>query len=126
MIEKFVIITNQRSGSNLLVSMLDDHPQIKCFGESMRITPQWMKEQGYRGVLEILGKVDKVYKDDRYRFAYPYEFVRTVFDTAPALGTSRKRGMRAIGIHRSCAASHVVTAIALRCRTRSTSRMAGI
>ena len=79
--EKFVIVTNRRSGSNLLVSMLNSHPQIKCFRELMRATPRGMKKQGYRGVFRILDKVDAVYKNDRYRFGHPFEFVQTVFDS---------------------------------------------
>jgi LPS sulfotransferase NodH len=81
--EKFVIITNQRSGSNLLVSMLNSHPEIKCFGELMRATPRWMKIKGYRGALTILEKVDPAFKSDRHRFANPGEFVQAVFATAP-------------------------------------------
>ena len=33
MISRFVIITMQRSGSTMLRSMLDNHPEISCFGE---------------------------------------------------------------------------------------------
>ena len=79
--EKFVIITNQRSGSNLLVSMLNSHPEIKCFGELMRATPRWMKKKGYRGVLTVLEKVDEAYRSDAHRFAQPGEFIEAVFDT---------------------------------------------
>ncbi len=83
MATNFVIITNQRSGSNMLVSMLDSHPQIRCFGELMRVTPDWMKRDGYRGVLRVLDQVDQIYKEDQYRFQHPYEFVRAAFATAP-------------------------------------------
>ena len=79
---KFVIVTNQRSGSNMLVSMINSHPDIKCFGELMRITPDWMKRDGYRGALRILEKVNHVYRDDVYRFSHPYDFVNAVFSTA--------------------------------------------
>ena len=30
---KFVVLTQARTGSNMLVSMLDSHPGVKCFGE---------------------------------------------------------------------------------------------
>jgi len=80
---RFVIVTNRRSGSNMLVSMLDNHPEIKCFGELMRRTPRWMKRKGYRGALRVLEKVDAIYKSDRYRFDHPYEFVQAAFETAP-------------------------------------------
>lgn len=32
---KFVIVTSQRLGSNMLVSMIDSHPQIRYFGEQI-------------------------------------------------------------------------------------------
>jgi len=80
---KFVIITNQRSGSNMLVSMLDGHPEVKCLGELMRVTPEWMKHDGYRGVLTILEKVDPKFKDDNYRFSNPDEFVHEAFKIFP-------------------------------------------
>jgi LPS sulfotransferase NodH len=79
---KFVIVTNQRSGSNMLVSMLNEHPDIKCFGELMRATPRWMKKKGYRGALKVLEKVDPVFKDDSYRFGHPDDFVHAVFETS--------------------------------------------
>jgi hypothetical protein len=63
--------------------MLDSHPEIKCLGELMRPTPGWMKQDGYRGALRVLEKVDPVYKDDNYRFDHPYEFVQAVLETAP-------------------------------------------
>lgn len=81
--QKFVIITMQRSGSNMLVTMLDSHPEIKCFGELMRKTPGWMRKQGYRGALRILDKVDPVYRKDAYRFAHPYDFVEAAYATKP-------------------------------------------
>jgi hypothetical protein len=63
--------------------MLDSHPEIECFGELMRPTPNWMKRDGYRGALRVLEKVDPAYKDDNYRFDHPYEFVQAVLETAP-------------------------------------------
>jgi hypothetical protein len=80
---KFVIVTSQRSGSNMLVSMIDSHPQIRCFGELMRVTPDWMKRDGYRGVLRMLEKVDPVYREDTFRFAHPHDFVNAVFSLVP-------------------------------------------
>jgi len=79
---RFVIVTHQRSGSNMLVSMLDSHPEIKCFGELMRATPGWMRREGYRGALRTLEKVDPIFREDHYRFSHPYEFVEAVFETA--------------------------------------------
>lgn len=81
-VSKFVIITMQRSGSNMLGTMLDSHPQIVCFGELMRKTPKWMLKQGYKGALKILEVLDE-FKDDKVRFARPYDFVNAVFATEP-------------------------------------------
>jgi Sulfotransferase family len=79
----FVIVTHQRSGSNMLVSMLNNHPEIRCFNELMRPTARWMKRDGYRGALRILEKVDAAFQKDRYRFGHPYEFVHAAFKTVP-------------------------------------------
>jgi LPS sulfotransferase NodH len=84
---KFVIITNQRSGSNMLVSMLNSHPEIMCYGELFRVTPDWMKREGYQGALSVLDEVDPKFKDDNYRFSHPEKFVKAVFnlDRGPKL-----------------------------------------
>lgn len=86
MASRFVIITAQRSGSNMLTSLLDDHPQIACWGELMRPTPRWMRKQGYRGALKVLDRLDARYRDDSVRFAYPYDFVESVYGLPPASG----------------------------------------
>ncbi len=33
-LQRFVVLSNARSGSNMLQSMLDEHPQVTCFGEA--------------------------------------------------------------------------------------------
>lgn len=68
----------------MLGTLLNSHPQIKCFGELMRKTPRWMLEQGYRGALRILDKLDE-YKDDQVRFSRPYDFINAVFATKPKI-----------------------------------------
>ena len=40
----------------MLVGMLNRHPQIKCLGELMRPTPEYMLRTGYRDVLTVLEK----------------------------------------------------------------------
>ena len=32
-LQRFVVLSNARSGSNMLVTMLDGHPEVRCFGE---------------------------------------------------------------------------------------------
>jgi hypothetical protein len=73
--KRFVLLAMPRSGSNMLVSLLDTHPEIDCFGELMRITPDWMRREGYRGALLSLEHVDPKYQDDAVRFANPGAFV---------------------------------------------------
>jgi len=70
----------------MLTTVLDDHPQIACFGELMRRTPGWMREQGYRGALRVLEQVEQRFQDDRERFANPYEFVERVYSLKWAAG----------------------------------------
>jgi hypothetical protein len=59
----------------MLVSLLNRHPEIDCFGELMRATPDWMRRDGYRGTLRSLKHVDPKYRDDAVRFASPRLFV---------------------------------------------------
>lgn len=33
---KFIVLTRSRTGSNLLVSMLNSHPDVRCGGEELR------------------------------------------------------------------------------------------
>lgn len=35
-VERFMILAHRRTGSNLLVSLLNSHPQLRCFGEVFR------------------------------------------------------------------------------------------
>lgn len=78
MVSRFVVLSMPRTGSNMLVSLLDGHPAISCFGELMRKTPQWMREQGYRGALRNLEYVDPRFREDAVRFAEPRAFVDAV------------------------------------------------
>lgn len=77
---RFVILATPRTGSNMLVSLLNDHPEVTCFGELMRATPKWMLKQGYRGALRSLEDVDPRWRDDRTRFADPEGFVDEVIE----------------------------------------------
>ena len=83
LMNQFVIVTAPRSGSNMLVGMLNRHPHIKCLGELMRPTPEYMLRTGYRDVLTVLEKVDPKFKDDDYRLSNAESFVREVFSLFP-------------------------------------------
>ncbi|MEL6311170.1 MAG: sulfotransferase, partial [Pseudomonadota bacterium] len=74
----FLILTEQRSGSTMLVHILREHPRVRCFGELMRKTPAWMKLKGYKGQLRILEKLDRKWRKDRYRMAHAEAFRDTV------------------------------------------------
>lgn len=79
----FLILTEQRSGSTMLVHILREHPRVRCFGELMRKTPAWMKLKGYKGQLRILEKLDRKWRKDRYRMAHAEAFRDTVYATEP-------------------------------------------
>ncbi|MEM6334422.1 MAG: sulfotransferase [Planctomycetota bacterium] len=79
----FLILTEQRSGSTMLVHMLREHPRVRCFGELMRRTPKWMRERGYKGQLRVLDDLDPKWRDDRYRFANGETFRDLVYATEP-------------------------------------------
>ena len=73
----------------MLVSLLDAHPEIHCFGELMRRTPGWMLRDGYSGALRSLERVDPKYRDDAVRFEIPRAFVDEVMAklaTEPIVG----------------------------------------
>lgn len=78
----------------MLSHMLHQHPQIACYGELMRKTQPWMLEQGYRGALRHLDKVDPKFKDDDYRFSNPYEFIEAVYSVR-----RRKKPVRGFKLH---------------------------
>lgn len=76
---QFVILTAPRSGSNMLVSVLDSHPDITCFGELMRKTPPNMVNDGYRGALKTLEEIHPRFREDEVRLGAPREFIKEVF-----------------------------------------------
>jgi hypothetical protein len=83
------MLTLQRSGSDMLRSVLDAHPEVTCFGELMLKTPRDMSQQGYRGTLRILERVDPKFRRDSVRFAHPRAFVDEVMAklaTTPVAG----------------------------------------
>lgn len=52
---KFVVLTQARTGSNMLVSMLDKHPEVRCIGEAFNPVSafgyeNWMKKSRLRKV----------------------------------------------------------------------------
>jgi hypothetical protein len=87
--QRFVLLSSQRSGSNMLRSLLNEHSEVTCFGELMRKTPLRMRARGYRGALQALEHVNKKYRSDSVRFAHPRDFVDDVMAklaTTPIVG----------------------------------------
>jgi LPS sulfotransferase NodH len=87
MSERFVILTAPRSGSNMLVGLLEQHPGVRCFGELMRQTPAWYatgeREPRPESVLHVFGALRDRYPDDDARYADPYGFVEAAYATSP-------------------------------------------
>lgn len=79
----FVILTEQRSGSTMLVHTLRRHPAVCCFGELLRKTPRWMLLKGYKGQLRVIERVDPKWRKDRHRFAHAEAFRDAVYATEP-------------------------------------------
>jgi LPS sulfotransferase NodH len=87
--QRFVVLSSQRSGSNMLRSLLNAHPEVTCFGELMRRTPRKMRNQGYRGALRALEHVDEKFRTDSVRFSHPRTFIDEVMAklvTTPVAG----------------------------------------
>ncbi|MEM1209968.1 MAG: sulfotransferase [Planctomycetota bacterium] len=83
MSQHFVILTEQRSGSTMLVHILREHPAVRCFGELLRKTPKWMLLKGYKGQLRILEELDPKWRKDRHRLAHPEAFRDVAYATDP-------------------------------------------
>lgn len=72
--KKFVILATPRTGSNMLVSALNSHPQINCHGELFRknISSQPI------GSVKVINLVRKQFGDEKYRYNHPIEFLDDV------------------------------------------------
>ena len=82
---QFVVLASARTGSNMLVSLLDQHPQVRCVGEAFN--PQssfgyqrWVARTGLRRLVS--------------RFANDYCVTEYL---ASLLSTREKPGARAVG-----------------------------
>ncbi len=72
----FVLIASQRTGSNMLVSVLDSHPSIRCHGELFR-----RKNVKGVGALKVLSEIDDVYASEEYREQHYREYLDAVRST---------------------------------------------
>ena len=79
--QKFVLLSTPRTGSNMLVSALSSHPEIQCFGELFR---RHSKNSTYG--LEVLHDIAQRFSGESYRHAHPLEYMSAVFSTAKDVG----------------------------------------
>lgn len=73
--KKFVIISTQRSGSTLLRTSLDSHPEVRCHGEVF--LPHYGGEQGYKDFLagKALGRV----RNQLHRRSLVFEYLDQLY-----------------------------------------------
>jgi len=95
--KKFVIICSQRTGSNMLTSTLQSHPDIECHGELFRRK----KERLGRGV-RIFAEIDPRFRQE----AYLTEHWRELLDLV--LQQARESGVQAVGFKLMTQQSEVV------------------
>lgn len=74
---RFVIIAQQRTGSNMLVSALDSHPGVRCLGELFR-----MGKRPDRGVGLVVSELDEIYHDESYQVKHWRDYLDAVVDAA--------------------------------------------
>jgi len=77
--QRFVLLAAQRTGSNMLVSVLDSHPQVRCHGELLRKRSN--AREGEVGVARQLA--DRRFRDHAYRQRRPLAFLKAVFALDP-------------------------------------------
>ncbi len=75
--QKFVLLSTPRTGSNMLVSAFSSHPEIHCFGELFR---RQSKSSSYG--LEVLQDIPPKFSEERYRHTHASEYISAVFSTA--------------------------------------------
>lgn len=68
--EKFVIICHQRSGSNMLASMLDKHSEIQFLGQLFKSDNSWQKFLKQKNVIPFKGQLFDDQPETRDRFDY--------------------------------------------------------
>ncbi len=59
---RFVIVASQRTGSNMLVSVLRTHPEIACYGELFR-----KNRKQFTGSVKVFEDIDKRFQVEEYR-----------------------------------------------------------
>jgi hypothetical protein len=81
---RFVIIASHRTGSTMLVSALNSHARVQCYGEFFR-----KKNKPFKGVLKKVAMQDERYEDKEYQMSHWQDFLETVYqvsDPVDAIG----------------------------------------
>lgn len=101
-----IILTTPRSGSNLLCTLLDSHPQLKCAGEIFnqrelkKIYPSWFVKAIYRFPMLFIA-----YKSWRHAKQKPFfgfkVFPFHIYKMSPILKPLEKKGYRFIRLIRN-------------------------
>lgn len=73
--QKFVLLSMSRTGSNALVSTLDSHPQIECFGEIFNRSPNEKSR-----LTTILPNLEMKYSDTVYRNTHYMDYINAIFE----------------------------------------------
>lgn len=73
-VNKFVILAMPRTGSTLLTTTLNTHPEITCHGEIFR-----RNIKKIQGPVKILNKVDSEFQDEDYRIDNPFKLLGNIF-----------------------------------------------
>ncbi len=74
----FVILASQRTGSNMLVSLLDAYPGVSCHGELFR-----QQRVNQKGALRVLKRLPPEFADGEYRAAEFADYLRRVRKLSP-------------------------------------------
>ena len=72
-VNKFVILAMPRTGSTLLTTTLNTHPDIACHGEIFR-----RNIKKIQGPVKILNKVDSEFQDEDYRIDNPFALLDNI------------------------------------------------
>ena len=71
--KKFAILTQQRTGSNFLVGLLNSHPDVRCLSEL------FIKDSGkHRGRIDFLQKLDVVFHPQQYRIEHWRDYIAAI------------------------------------------------
>ena len=75
--QRFVIIASQRTGSNMLVSALNSHPDVVCHGELLR-----KNKKHFKGAVKIITLLDERYHDENYQMNHWRDYIDAVVEAS--------------------------------------------